>query len=106
RGVERCFAWALFTTRAFSLLTENLIIGALLALLCVWWFMRDWRATLLIASAIPVCLLATFGALDLGGRSLTVISLAGLAFAVGMVVEGAIVVSGSIIRLKEAGMTP
>ncbi|MEO5624410.1 MAG: efflux RND transporter permease subunit [Dokdonella sp.] len=105
-GIEQSFDSALFIHRAVNLLTENLIVGALLALLCVWWFMRDWRATLLIASAIPVCLLATFGALDLAGRSLNVISLAGLAFAVGMVVEGAIVVSGNIIRLKEAGMTP
>ena len=62
------------------------------------------RATVLIASTIPVCLLATFCALDLAGRSINVISLAGLAFAVGMVVEGAIVVSGNIIRLKEGGM--
>jgi len=105
-GIEQSFDSALFIHRAVNLLSENLIVGALLALICVWWFMRDWRATLLIASAIPVCLLATFGALDLGGRSLNVISLAGLAFAVGMVVEGAIVVSGNIIRLKEAGMTP
>jgi len=105
-GIEQSFDSALFIHRAVNLLSENLIVGALLALLCVWWFMRDWRATLLIASAIPVCLLATFGALDLAGRSLNVISLAGLAFAVGMVVEGAIVVSGNIIRLKEAGMTP
>jgi multidrug efflux pump subunit AcrB len=105
-GIEQSFDSALFIHRAVNLLTENLIVGALLALFCVWWFMRDWRATLLIASAIPVCLLATFGALDLAGRSLNVISLAGLAFAVGMVVEGAIVVSGNIIRLKEAGMTP
>ena len=105
-GIEQSFDSALFIHRAVNLLTENLIVGALLALLCVWWFMRDWRATMLIASAIPVCLLATFSALDLAGRSLNVISLAGLAFAVGMVVEGAIVVSGNIIRLKEAGMTP
>ena len=105
-AIEQSFDSALFIHRAVNLLTENLVVGALLALLCVWWFMRDWRATLLIASAIPVCLLATFGALDLAGRSLNVISLAGLAFAVGMVVEGAIVVSGNIIRLKEAGMTP
>ena len=105
-GIEQSYDSSLFIHRAVGLLTENLVIGALLALVCVWWFMRDWRATLLIAIAIPVCLLATFGALDLGGRTLNVISLAGLAFAVGMVVEGAIVVSGNIIRLKEGGMTP
>ena len=105
-GIEQSFDSALFINRAVSLLTENLIVGALLSLLCVWWFMRDWRATLLIASAIPICLLATFTALHITGHSLNVISLAGLAFAVGMVVEGAIVVSGNILRLKESGMTP
>ena len=105
-GIEQSFDSALFINRAVSLLTENLIVGALLSLICVWWFMRDWRATLLIASAIPICLLATFTALHITGHSLNVISLAGLAFAVGMVVEGAIVVSGNILRLKEGGMTP
>ena len=105
-AIEQSFDSSLFINRAVGLLTENLIVGALLALVCVWWFMRDWRATLLIASAIPVCLLATFSVLDLGERSLNVISLAGLAFAVGMVVEGAIVVAGNIIRLKETGMIP
>ncbi len=105
-GIEQSFDSALFINRAVSLLTENLIVGALLSLICVWWFMRDWRATLLIASAIPICLLATFCVLHMTGHSLNVISLAGLAFAVGMVVEGAIVVSGNILRLKESGMTP
>jgi len=92
-GIEQSFDASLFIRRAVTLLTENLVIGALLALIVVWWFMREWRVTLLIAATIPVCLCATFIALDLFGRSLNVISLAGLAFAVGMVVEGAIVVS-------------
>jgi multidrug efflux pump subunit AcrB len=104
-GIEQSFDASLFIRRAVHLLTENLIVGALLALLVVWGFMREWRVTLLIAATIPVCLCATFVALDLFGRSLNVISLAGLAFAVGMVVEGAIVVSGNVVRLREAGMT-
>ena len=103
-GIEQSFDASLFIKRAVNLLIENLVVGALLALACVWWFMRDARATVLIASTIPVCLLATFCVLQLAGRSINVISLAGLAFAVGMVVEGAIVVSGNIIRLKEGGM--
>jgi multidrug efflux pump subunit AcrB len=103
-GIEQSFDASLFIRRAVHLLTENLIIGALLALVVVWWFMREWRVTLLIAATIPVCLCATFVALDLFGRSLNVISLAGLAFAVGMVVEGAIVVSGNVLRLHEGGM--
>ena len=103
-GVEQSFDASLFIRRAVQLLTENLIVGALLALIVVWWFMREWRVTLLIAATIPVCLCATFVVLDLFGRSLNVISLAGLAFAVGMVVEGAIVVSGNVVRLREEGV--
>jgi multidrug efflux pump subunit AcrB len=103
-GIEQSFDASLFIRRAVRLLTENLIVGALLALVVVWWFMREWRVTLLIAATIPVCLFATFVVLDLFGRSLNVISLAGLAFAVGMVVEGAIVVSGNVVRLREAGL--
>jgi multidrug efflux pump subunit AcrB len=72
----------------------------------LWWFLRDTRATLLIATAIPVSLLATFIVLNLTGRSLNVISLAGLAFAVGMVLDAAIVVSENIVRLRERGEVP
>jgi len=104
-GIEQSFDASLFIRRAVRLLTENLIVGAVLALVVVWWFMREWRVTLLIAATIPVCLCATFVALDLFGRSLNVISLAGLAFAVGMVVEGAIVVSGNVLRLREGGLS-
>jgi multidrug efflux pump subunit AcrB len=103
-GIEQSFDASLFIRRAVSLLTENLVVGTLLALGVVWWFMREWRVTALIAAAIPLCLFGTFIILDMLGRSLNVISLAGLAFAVGMVVEGAIVVSGNIVRLHEAGL--
>lgn len=103
-GIEQSFDASLFIRRAVNLLIENLVVGALLALLCVWWFMRDPRATMLIAATIPLCLLATFCTLQLAGRSVNVVSLAGLAFAVGMVVEGAIVVCGNILRLKELGV--
>lgn len=103
-GIEQSFDASLFIRHAINLLVENLIGGAALALLCVWWFMRDLRVTALIAATIPVCLLATFFALQLAGRSINVISLAGLAFAVGMVVEGAIVVCGNIVRLRDSGM--
>jgi len=103
-GIEQSFDASLFIHRAVHLLTENLVVGTLLALIVVWWFMRERRVTLLIAATIPVCLCATFILLDLMGRSLNVISLAGLAFAVGMVVEGAIVVSGNVVRLREDGM--
>jgi multidrug efflux pump subunit AcrB len=105
-GIEQSFDSGLFINRAINLLSGNLLAGILLAVGCLWWFLRDNRATLLIASAIPICLLATFVVLELAGRSLNVISLAGLAFAVGMVMDAAIVVAENIVRLKEAGRMP
>ena len=72
----------------------------------LWLFLRDVRATILIATAIPISLLSTFIVLGLTGRSLNVISLAGLAFAVGMVLDAAIVVSENIVRLRERGESP
>ena len=62
------------------------------------------RATLIIATAIPVSLLSTFIVLEITGRSLNVISLAGLAFAVGMVLDAAIVVLENILRMRDKGL--
>ncbi len=96
----------LYINRSINLLGSNLIIGMLLAVGVLWLFLRQWRATLLIATAIPVSLLATFLVLNLTGRTLNVISLAGLAFATGMVLDAAIVVLENIVRLRERGEKP
>jgi len=103
---EYSFDPALYINRSINLLTGNLMAGILLAVGVLWLFLRQWRATLIIALAIPVSLLATFAVLSLAGRSLNVISLAGLAFATGMVLDAAIVVLENIVRLREAGETP
>ncbi len=105
-GVEQSFDASVFIRRAVSLVTNNLLIGILLAVGVLWWFLRDLRATALIATAIPISLLTTFIVLQLTGRTLNVISLAGLAFAVGMVLDAAIVVSENIVRLRERGDVP
>lgn len=102
-GIEQSFDSSLFINRAIGLLSGNLLAGVLLAVGCLWWFLRDLRATLLIATAIPISLLTTFIVLQLTGRSLNVISLAGLAFAVGMVMDAAVVVAENIVRLRENG---
>ncbi|NNK34181.1 MAG: efflux RND transporter permease subunit [Xanthomonadales bacterium] len=104
--VQQSFDASVFIQRAVSLVTNNLLIGILLAIGVLWWFLRDARGTLLIAIAIPISLLTTFVVLKLTGRSLNVISLAGLAFAVGMVLDAAIVVSENIVRLRERGEMP
>ncbi len=89
--------------RAILLVKGNLAIGVLLALVILFAFLRSFRATLMIASTIPVALLISFFALEAMGRTLNVISLAGLAFAVGLVLDAAIIVQENIVRLLQQG---
>jgi multidrug efflux pump subunit AcrB len=103
--LAQSFDASVFIYRAISLVTGNLVLGVLLSVGVLWWFMRQLRATLIVAVAIPVSLLATFIVLSVAGRSLNVISLAGLAFATGMVLDAAIVVLENIVRLRERGIS-
>ncbi|WP_417623425.1 efflux RND transporter permease subunit [Paremcibacter congregatus] len=105
RGMKAQYSFdpGLYINRSINLLGSNLVIGMILAVGVLWAFLRQWRATFLISLAIPTSLLATFVILSLTGRTLNVISLAGLAFASGMVLDAAIVVLENIIRLRERG---
>jgi len=69
-------------------------------------FLRSGRATLVVSLAIPVSVVGAFVAMAMLGRSLNVISLAGIAFAVGMVVDAAIVVLENIYRHRQTGASP
>lgn len=104
--IEQSYDPSVFIRRAISLLTTNLGIGILFAVGVLWLFLRQLRATLIIGLTIPISLLATLVVLQLTGRTLNVISLAGLAFAVGMVLDAAIVVLENIVRLREGGENP
>jgi multidrug efflux pump subunit AcrB len=75
-----------------------------LAVIVLWWFLRKFRATLIVALSIPLCLFASFIILNSLGRTLNIISLAGLAFATGMVLDAAIVVLENIFRQRESGL--
>jgi len=96
--MAQSFDASVFIYRAVNLVTSNLVMGILLAVGILWWFMRQRTATLIVALSIPVSLLTTFIVLQITGRSLNIISLAGLAFAVGMVLDAAIVVLENIVR--------
>ncbi len=95
---------SLYVNDAVDLVRTNLALGILLAVAVLWWFLRKFRATLMVAVAIPLALTSTFIVFDSVGRSLNIISLAGLAFAVGMVLDAAIVVLENIVRLREQGL--
>jgi HAE1 family hydrophobic/amphiphilic exporter-1 len=90
--------------RAIALVNSNLLLGVALSLLILFYFLRGIKATLLIGLSIPVCLLVAFIMLQAFGRSLNVVSLAGLAFAVGMVLDAAIIVQENIVRLQQQGV--
>ena len=102
-SVQKSFDPSVFIKRAIKLLTSNLLLGVILAVGALWLFLRRAKATLIIAAAIPISLMATIIVLNLFGRTINVISLAGLAFATGMVLDAAIVVLENFVRLREEG---
>ncbi|MGB5623240.1 MAG: efflux RND transporter permease subunit [Gammaproteobacteria bacterium] len=102
--MKQAYDETVYIKQSVSMLRNNLMIGIMLAVAILWWFMRRFRATMMVALAIPISLFVTFIALNAGGRTLNIISLAGLAFAVGMVLDAAIVVLENIVRLREKGV--
>jgi multidrug efflux pump subunit AcrB len=93
-----------YISSSVRMVRNNLVLGVTLAVVVLWWFLRKFRATVIVALAIPLCLLISFMVLDFAQRTLNIISLAGLAFATGMVLDAAIVVLENIFRQREAGL--
>jgi multidrug efflux pump subunit AcrB len=87
---------------SMSLLYE----GALLAVLVVWWFLRDWRATLVASAALPLSVIPTFLGLAYFGYTLNMVTLLSLALVVGVLVDDAIVEIENIERHLSMGKTP
>jgi multidrug efflux pump subunit AcrB len=85
---------------------ELLYEGALLAVLVVWWFLRDWRATLVAAAALPLSVIPTFLGLQYFGYTLNTVTLLSLALVVGVLVDDAIVEIENIERHLRMGKTP
>lgn len=83
---------------------KNLILGALLATAIMYAFLRSFRTTLLGVIGIPVCTIAAFIGLLITGRTINVISLAGIAFAIGMTLDNSIVVLESIELERRRGL--
>ena len=83
---------------------KNLLIGALLASLVMFLFLRSARATLVGIVGIPICTIAAFLGLQLTGRTINVVSLAGVAFAIGMTLDNSIVVLESIELARRRGL--
>ncbi|MBE7419243.1 MAG: efflux RND transporter permease subunit [Ideonella sp.] len=83
-----------------------LIEGALLAVVVVWAFLRNWRATLISAVALPLSIIPTFFAMHLMGFTINVVTLLSLSLVVGILVDDAIVEIENIMRHLSAGAGP
>ncbi len=92
-----------YITSAIDLVKTNIIFGGLLAVIVLLVFLRSLTGTSVVAIAIPISVIGTFLIVPLAGRNMNVVMLAGLAFAVGMVVDNAIVVLENIFRHLEMG---
>ena len=104
--IRQVYDETVYIDSAINLVNQNILVGGLLAALMLLLFLRSGYATLIVSIAIPVSVVASFVAMAFMGRSLNVISLAGIAFAVGMVVDAAIVVLENIYRLRQNGLPP
>lgn len=104
--IRQVYDETVYIHSAIDLVIQNIYLGGTLAALVLFLFLRSLAATAVVALSIPVSVVATFVAMAFGGRSLNVISLAGIAFAVGMVVDAAIVVLENIFRLRQKGLRP
>jgi multidrug efflux pump subunit AcrB len=85
---------------------QLLLEGAFLAVLVVWGFLRDKRATLVAAIALPISMVPTFAVMQWAGFSLNTVSLLALALVIGILVDDAIVEVENIVRHLRAGKTP
>jgi HAE1 family hydrophobic/amphiphilic exporter-1 len=79
------------------------IYGGILAILVLLFFLRNVISTLIIATAIPISIIATFALMYFGGLTLNIMTLGGLALGIGMLVDNAIVVLENIYRHRESG---
>lgn len=103
-SIEQVYDETEYIHRSIKMLKNNLGLGVSLAVVILFLFLLKFPATLIVAASIPICIVASFSVMELTGRTINIISLAGLAFAVGMVLDASIVILENIVRLREKGL--
>jgi HAE1 family hydrophobic/amphiphilic exporter-1 len=88
-------------TSSIDDLVQAGVIGSLLSLLILFYFLRHWPSTLMVSLAIPICIVITLGAMSFLGMSLNILSMMGLLLGIGMLVDNAVVVVESIYQYRE-----
>lgn len=93
-----------FIKNAINNVSSAALYGGILAILVLLFFLTNIRSTLIIATAIPISIIATFSLIYFGGFTLNIMTLGGLALGIGMMVDNSIVVLENIYRLQESGV--
>ncbi len=91
-----------YIERSITNVGSSLFYGGLLAVLVLLFFLRNVRSTAIVATSIPISVIATFALMYFGGFTLNLMTLGGLALGVGMLVDNAIVVLENIFRLRRS----
>ncbi|MGI6114123.1 MAG: efflux RND transporter permease subunit [Mahellales bacterium] len=94
---------SIYIEESISTVASNAIIGGVLAIIVLFVFLKNFRPTMVISTAIPISIIATFILVYFAGITLNMVSLGGLALGVGMLVDNAIVVLENIYRMRQEG---
>jgi CzcA family heavy metal efflux pump len=104
--IAKTYDLAEFVSAAIANVRDAILIGALLAVVVLIVFLRSWRLTLIASLTVPLTVLATFLVMRLAGSSINLMSMGGLAVAIGLVIDDAVVVVENIFRrMSEGGGT-
>jgi CzcA family heavy metal efflux pump len=104
--LSKVYDLAAFVREAVQSVSEAIVIGGLLAIFVLLAFLRDWRATFVAATTLPLTIVGTFFIVHIASGTINLMSMGGLAIAIGLVIDDAIVVVENIHRHLAAGETP
>jgi multidrug efflux pump subunit AcrB len=104
--IKPVYEQAVFVREGVSSVRDAVLFGALFAVLVLAFFLRDLRATLLAALSLPITLASSLLVLQALGQTLNLMSLGGLAVAVGLVIDDAVVIIEAVHKHLEAGLSP
>lgn len=104
--ISKVYDLAAFVTEAVRSVGEAIVIGGALAVLVLLAFLRDWRATFVAATTLPLTIVGTFAILRGADGTINLMTMGGLAIAIGLVIDDAIVVVENIHRHLAAGEEP
>jgi CzcA family heavy metal efflux pump len=101
--LTKTYDLAQFVAAAVSNVRDAILLGGLLAVIVLLVFLRNWRLTLIASLTLPFTVLATFALMRAGGQSINLMSMGGLAVAIGLVIDDAVVVVENIARRSAEG---